>query len=181
MVQLGQRSCLVCCLRAAGKRYTALPMFNPDDHLRGSTALMRCAALGWALAGAALLPQPVLAQAVVQPLPVKSAGMKLNDALGQLARNPQDLEALIAAGRASLELGDVSAAVGFFQRADMLWPGSARVKSGLAGAYALGADPITAIAMFGEAEKSGPIDAERLTDRGLAYDLVGDNQPAPSR
>ena len=159
-------------------------MFDPACHLRGSPALVRSAALlrraavGWALAGAALLAQPVLAQAVIQPLPVKSAGMKLNDALGQLARNPQDLEALIAAGRASLELGDVSAAVGFFQRADMLWPGSARIKSGLAGAYALGADPITAIAMFGDAEKLGPIDAERLTDRALAYDLVGDNQTA---
>ena len=67
--------------------------------------------MGWAVAGAALLPQPVFAQAVVQQVPVKSAGMKLNDALGQLARNPQDLEALIAAGRASLELGDVSALI----------------------------------------------------------------------
>lgn len=159
-------------------------MFNPACHLRGSTALLRCAvllrcaAVGWVLAGAALLTQPVLAQAVVQSLPAKSAGMKLNDALGQLARNPQDLEALIAAGRASLELGDVSAAVGFFQRADMLWPGSARIKSGLAGAYALGADPVTAIALFGDAEKLGPIDAERLADRALAYDLVGDNQTA---
>ena len=145
---------------------------------RGHAALLASAAMGWAMAGAALLPQPVFAQAVVQQVPVKSAGMKLNDALGQLARNPQDLEALIAAGRASLELGDVSAAVGFFQRADMLWPGSARVKSGLAGAYALGADPITAIALFADAEKRGPIDAERLTDRALAYDLVGDNQTA---
>ena len=153
-------------------------MFKPVGRYSGHAALLGSAALGWATIGAALLPQMARAQAVVQPLPVKSAGMKLNDALGQLARNPQDLEALIAAGRASLELGDVQAAIGFFQRADMLWPGSARIKSGLAGAYALGADPITAIGMFGVAEKLGPIDAERLTDRGLAYDLVGDNQTA---
>ena len=144
----------------------------------GFAALLGSAALGWAVIGAVVMPQPVYAETVVQPQAVKSAGMKLNDALGQLARNPQDLEALIAAGRASLELGDVAAAIGFFQRADMLWPGSARIKSGLAGAYALGADPITAIGMFGDAEKLGPIDAERLADRGLAYDLVGDNQTA---
>lgn len=119
-----------------------------------------------------------MADPVVQPLPTQSAGMKLNDALGLLARNPQDLEALIAAGRASLELGDVQAAIGFFQRADTLWPGSVRAKSGLAGAYALGADPITAITMFKEVEKLGPIEAARIADRGLAYDLVGDNQSA---
>ena len=153
-------------------------MFSPAGLYRSHAALLASAALAGAAVAAALLSQPVHAQAVVQQVPVKSAGMKLNDALGQLARNPQDLEALIAAGRASLELGDVSAAVGFFQRADMLWPGSARIKSGLAGAYALGADPITAIGMFADAEKLGPIDAERLTDRGLAYDLVGDNQTA---
>ena len=153
-------------------------MVKSVGRFSGNAALLGSVAFGWALIGAALLAQPVRAQAVVQPLPVKSAGIKLNDALGQLARNPQDLEALIAAGRASLELGDVQAAIGFFQRADMLWPGSARIKSGLAGAYALGADPITAIGMFGAAEKLGPVDSTRLTDRGLAYDLVGDNQTA---
>ena len=147
---------------------------------RSSThpALLAGAALGWALSGALALPQAAWAAPVVQPLPAQSAGMKLNDALNRLARNPQDLEALIAAGRASLELGDVQAAIGFFQRADTLWPGSVRVKAGLAGAYALGADPITAITMFKEVEKLGPIDAARMADRGLAYDLVGDNQTA---
>jgi Flp pilus assembly protein TadD len=153
-------------------------MSKPVGRFSGNPALLASAALGWALIGAVLLPQAASAEPVVQPLPSQSAGMKLNDALGQLARNPQDLEALIAAGRASLELGDVQAAIGFFQRADTLWPGSVRVKAGLAGAYALSADPITAIGMFKEVEKLGPIDAERLSDRGLAYDLVGDNQTA---
>lgn len=131
------------------------------------------------LAGAVLvlvaLPGVVLAAPVVQPLPEQLPGMKLNDALNQLAKNPQDLEALIAAGRASLDLGDVQAAIGFFQRADTLWPGSVRVKTGLAGAYALADDPITAIGLFNEAEKLGPIDPARMADRGLAYDLVGDS------
>jgi len=119
-----------------------------------------------------------VSQPVVQPIPAQSPGMKLNDALGQLARNPQDLEALIAAGRASLELGDVQAAIGFFQRADTLWPGSVRVRSGLAGAHALANDPVAAIEMFNDAEKLGPIDAGGLADRALAYDLVGDPRTA---
>ena len=130
------------------------------------------------LVGAVAVPQAAMAQPVVQPLPAQSPGMRLNEALGQLARNPQDLEALIAAGRASLDLGDVQAAIGFFQRADTLWPGSVRVKAGLAGAFALGADPVTAIPLFDEAARLGPIDAARISDRGLAYDLVGDNQTA---
>ena len=145
--------------------------------------MWRCgAALGWAALATAAAAQQVplspASQPVVQQLPVQSAGMKLNDALNQLARNPQDVEALIAAGRASLELGDVQAAIGFYQRADALWPGSGRVKAGLAGAFAQGDDPITAIELFNQAEKLGPLDAERLADRGLAYDLVGDNQTA---
>ena len=153
-------------------------MFNPAGRSSTHPALLAGAALGWALLGVVAGPAAALADPVVQPLPTQSAGMKLNDALGLLARNPQDLEALIAAGRASLELGDVQAAIGFFQRADTLWPGSVRAKSGLAGAYALGADPITAITMFKEVEKLGPIEAARIADRGLAYDLVGDNQSA---
>ncbi len=119
-----------------------------------------------------------VSQPVIQPVPAQSAAMKLNEAQTQLARNPQDVEALIAAGRASLELGDVQAAISFYQRAEQVWPGSARVKAGLAGAYALGDDPITAIELFNQAEKLGPLDAERWADRGLAYDLVGDNQTA---
>lgn len=121
---------------------------------------------------------PAVSQPVVQPLPTKSAGMRLNDALNKLARNPQDVEALIEAGRASLDLGDVQAAIGFYQRADTLWPGSVRVKAGLAGAYVLSGDPVTAINLFGQAEKLGPLDAAALSDRGLAFDLVGDNQTA---
>lgn len=121
---------------------------------------------------------PAVSQPVVQPLPTKSAGMRLNDALNKLARNPQDVEALIEAGRASLDLGDVQAAIGFYQRANTLWPGSVRVKAGLAGAYVLSGDPVTAINLFAEAERLGPLDAMALSDRGLAYDLVGDNQTA---
>lgn len=138
----------------------------------GAAALVFCAG------GAQGQSAPAVNQPVVQPVPVKSAGMQLNDALNKLARNPQDVEALIEAGRASLDLGDVQAAIGFYQRADTLWPGSVRAKAGLAGAYVLSGDPITGIELFNQAEKLGPLDAGALADRGLAYDLVGDNQTA---
>ena len=147
--------------------------------LRASaTALVLAAIPAHAQVTAPAASQPAISQPVVQPLPTKSPGMRLNDALNKLARNPQDVEALIEAGRASLDLGDVQAAIGFYQRADTLWPGSVRVKAGLAGAYVLSGDPLTAINLFAQAEKLGPLDATALSDRGLAYDLVGDNQTA---
>ena len=116
--------------------------------------------------------------AVVQPLPQKSPGMRLNDALGLLAKNPQDVPALIEAGKASLELGDAQASIGFYQRALQNQPGNAAIKASLAGAYVMAEDPFTAIELFDEAEKAGPIAPERLADRGLAFDLVGDAQTA---
>lgn len=155
------------------------------SHFAGRTSVHAPLLASIALVGG-LVPQPAVAQqsgaqissAVLQQVPTRAAGMRLNDALNLLARNPQNVEALIAAGRASLDLGDVQAAIGFYQRAETLWPGSARIKAGLAGAYTLGEDPVTAIGLFNEAEKLGPIDAERTADRALAYDLVGDNQTA---
>ncbi|MBX9642913.1 MAG: SPOR domain-containing protein, partial [Novosphingobium sp.] len=155
-------------------------MPNPRYRLPRNRALLVGPGLACALVAGAVLAQPApqVSQAVVQPIPSRSPGMKLNDALNKLARDPQDIEALIAAGRASLELGDVQAAIGFFQRADTLWPGSVRVRSGLAGAYVLANDPVTAIEMFNDADKLGPIDAGGLADRALAYDLVGDPRTA---
>ncbi|NCU11849.1 MAG: SPOR domain-containing protein [Sphingomonadaceae bacterium] len=142
-----------------------------------------------ALALALVAPVPVLAQSpqapqastpVVQPLPVKSPGLRLNDALGRLAKNPQDVDALAEAGRASLALGDGQAAIGFYRRALAIQPDNARLKAGLASAYVLSEDPFTAIELFDEAEKAGPIEPALLADRGLAFDLVGDNLTAQS-
>lgn len=140
-------------------------------------AALLCGALGASVAVAQDDEIDVISQPVVQQIP-GSKGMKLNDALGRLARNPQDVDALIGAGRASMEIGDLDAAVGFFQRADRLSPGNAQVKAGLAGAYAQSEDPFSAIPLFAEAEKAGMIDPALLADRGLAYDLVGDNATA---
>jgi Flp pilus assembly protein TadD len=118
-----------------------------------------------------------ISRPVVQPLP-NTTGMTLNDALGRLGRNPRDVQALIDAGNAALAMGDVDAATGFFRRADQISPGNARVKAGLAGAYVRSGNPFDAIPLFQEAERAGALDAALAADRGLAYDLVGDNAAA---
>ena len=118
-----------------------------------------------------------VSQPVVQPLP-GGPGMALNSALGKLARNPRDVTALIEAGKASAAIGDAEAAMGFFRRADQLQPTNANVKAGLAGAMVLAEDPYSAIPLFETAERIGPIDPRLLSERGLAYDLVGDNELA---
>ena len=125
-------------------------------------------------------PSAVLAQVsqpVVQGVP-GAEGMSLNEALGRLARNPRDVPALLDAGRAAAAMGDYDAAIGFYQRADQLAPGNARVKAGLAGAMVRNENPFDAIPLFVEAEKVGAADAAFAGDRALAFDLVGDNQTA---
>lgn len=148
---------------------------------RLSSATILALSLSWpvtALAQQSSVPQ--VAVPVVQSVPQKAPGLRLNDALNQLARNPQDVNALGEAGQASLELGDGQAAIGFYRRALTIQPGNALLKAGLAGAYVLSEDPFSAIELFDEAEKAGPIDPARLADRGLAFDLVGDSVTAQS-
>lgn len=118
-----------------------------------------------------------VSQPVVQQLP-GGPGMQLNAALSKLARNPRDVGALIEAGKASAAIGDAEAAMGFYRRADQLQPGNANIKAGLAGAMVLAEDPFAAIPLFEAAERIGPLDPRLLSERGLAYDLVGDNELA---
>ena len=144
---------LTLCATMAAVAYAAPPVGNPDDDI------------------------DEISSPVVQQVPGEGS-MKLNAALGRLGRDPRDVVALIDAGKAALEMGDVEAAVGFYQRANTLSPGNPKVKAGLAGAYVRNGDPFTAIPLFVEAEAAGPIEPMLLSERGLAYDLVGDNQAA---
>lgn len=134
-----------------------------------------------ALAGLAAAPLPALAQstsrAVVQALPGPES-QALNSALSRLGRNPKDVVALIDAGNAALAMGDVDAAVGFFANADSIQPNSPRVRAGLAAALVQNGNPYDAIPLFTEAEGAGGMDPRLNADRGLAYDLVGDNATA---
>jgi len=138
---------------------------------------MRALALGgcgW-LAASAL--SPAYAQPVVQPLPGPEA-QRLSEALRALGQDPQSLSALIAAGEASLALQDVDAANGFFRRAEAVSPGDGRIKAGLAAALVQRRQPAEALRLFAEAEQVGALPVNYIAERGLAYDLVGDNARA---
>jgi Flp pilus assembly protein TadD len=120
-------------------------------------------------------------QPVIQsdaPAGLNSDSINLNAALTRLGRNPRDGQALIDAGQAALAIGDVDAAVGFFNRADQVTPGNSTVKLGLARALVRKGNPFDAIPLFEVAERSGPLGTAAALDRGLAYDLVADNASA---
>lgn len=143
------------------------------------------AALACALAGAfSLVPGAVLAQSapvvsrpVVQATPGADT-QTLNAALARLGRDPRDVGALIDAGDAARRLGDFEAALGFYRRGDAISPGNPRIKAGQASALMLSGDPVAAIPVFAEAERAGVRPQAIASDRGLAYDLVGDNVTA---
>ncbi len=134
--------------------------------------------MGGALALA--LPTAGLGQTrgeIVQPLPPPASG-HLSEALRELATNPENLDALLKAGKASLELGDVDAAVGFFIRADALPGVKGRAKAGLGAAQIQKKRPVDALQLFQQAQAEGATLDSFAGDVGLAYDLVGDNARA---
>ena len=135
------------------------------------------ASIAGLIGGTSFLPASVSAQAVVQPLPPRAAG-DLNDALRRLARSPRDLSALLDAGEASLAVGDLDAAIGFFVRGQDVAPENGRVMLGLARCFTLQRRPVEALRLFAEAEQAGIAESEMAADRGLAFDLVGDNASA---
>lgn len=98
--------------------------------------------------------------------------------LRMLAANPRDLTSLTGAGRAALMVGDPEAALGFFARAEDIAPRNGRIKAGLASALVQMEQPRAALKLFDEAVTLGVPEAEIAGDRGLAYDLRGDNRHA---
>jgi Flp pilus assembly protein TadD len=107
-----------------------------------------------------------------------SAADRLSSYLRELSSNPNSLPALIGAGQASLGVGDGNAALGFFARADEQAPRNGQVKAGLARALLMVDNPRDALRMFNAATDLGVPEAEIAGDRGLAYDLRGDQKRA---
>ncbi len=134
-------------------------------------ALLACTGLG------AVSAQEAVNREIVQPTQ-SSEVERLNTALHELARNPQDVVALIEAGNAAIQLDDLDAALGFYGRAQELSPGNAEAKMGLAVVYLHSSRPIESLRLFADAEQSGADSEQMAGDRGLAYDLVGDNSQA---
>ncbi|WP_170841959.1 SPOR domain-containing protein [Sphingomonas gellani] len=127
-----------------------------------------------------LLCSPAVArgQAVVQPLPGSTDADRLADTMRRLAVSPNNVEALLDAGELSLKIDDLSGAASLFARADKVDPRSARAKAGMATILVRAERPGEALRYFQQAEAFGIAPSRIAADRGLAYDLVGQQDRA---
>jgi tetratricopeptide (TPR) repeat protein len=114
------------------------------------------------------------APATVMSVAPESPGTALSRHIRVLASSPRDFNALIGAGKAALELGDVQAAAGFFGRAEEVNPNAPAAKAGLGAAMANMGDADGAIFYFDQATRLGASALAIALDRGLARDLNGD-------
>jgi Flp pilus assembly protein TadD len=132
-----------------------------------------------AVVGAVLAGVPAIADAQVS---VGGRAEAPSDALARnmkvLSTSPNNFDALIGAGRASLSLGDSQAAAGFFGRAEEVWPASPLPQAGMGAALAIEGDGAAALQYFARATQRGATQVMIGADRGLAYDLVGQHAQA---
>jgi Flp pilus assembly protein TadD len=117
------------------------------------------------------VPSAAVAQAI--PVYAESAGDALARSVRTLADHPKDFQALVAAGKAALELGDAQAAAGFFGRAQDVNANSPLPFEGMGAALVATGDPQGALTYFAKAQQLGASAASLGCDRGLAYDLLG--------
>lgn len=145
----------------------------------------------WAVASGLLLAAtshaaPALAWQVTPPDAATKAAMDkrtsarttLASALGRIAANANDSTALLDAGRASIALEDYRAALGFLLRAERAAPRDGAVKAALGSAMVHLENPTRALDYFGEAQLLGAPERTLLADRGLARDLLGQQDAA---
>jgi tetratricopeptide (TPR) repeat protein len=139
--------------------------------------LMHLGGLILACAGCALATTPAAAQGSYSQFD-ESATAALARYVRNLAADPTDFTSLIGAGRAALVLGDAEAAAGFFARADAVNPNSPLPQAGMGGVSVLKDNPQAALPYFERAVQLGATLATIGCDRGLAYDLLGDQGKA---
>ncbi|XUU59400.1 SPOR domain-containing protein [Erythrobacter sp. HA6-11] len=140
---------------------------------RFSVGVLAC---GLAFAGAPVLAfqDESVSREVVQAVPSAQV-QALNIALRRLAVNGRNLDALNDAGNAALALGDMEAALGFFRRAINVSSSDLDANIGMASVYMRSQRPTEALQYFAAAERAGADMGLIASDRGLAYDLLGDN------
>ncbi len=102
----------------------------------------------------------------------------LTAALTRIAASGSDVAALAQAGRAALALGDPRAALGFLARAEQLAPRDPVIKAALGAVMVQLEDPQQAMRFFESAIALGGLERAYLADRGLAFDLLGDQPRA---
>jgi Flp pilus assembly protein TadD len=145
---------------------------------------MACALGALLLSGTGLAP--VQAMQVTPPDAATKAAMQkrtaartlLSSSLARIASNNSDTSALLDAGRASIDLEDYRAAVGFLVRAEQANPRDGAVKAALGSAMVHMENPTRALDYFGEAQLLGASERLFLADRGLARDLLGQQDAA---
>ena len=95
-----------------------------------------------------------------------------------LASDPKDFDSLVGAGKAALALGDAQAAAGFFARADEVNPQSPLPQAGMGAVSVANGEPHAALPYFKRAQQLGAPVVSFACDRGLAYDLMGQQAQA---
>lgn len=123
--------------------------------------------------------QPAPSVQTVQSVPDENSSVeRLGRYIRILASSPRDLDSLLGAGQAALDVGDANAALGFFARAEQVSPSNGRAKAGLGSSLVMIERPDDALRLFSEAVSMGVPEALVARDRGLAYDLRGDYRRA---
>jgi Flp pilus assembly protein TadD len=143
----------------------------------GLMTYSRALALLLASAGMALAVAPSTALAQAVPHYDESPSDALARNVKILADSPKDFTALVGAGKAALQLGETQAAAGFFGRAEEVSPRSPLPQAGMGAALTATGDPQGALTYFAKALHYGATVSGIGADRGLAYDLLG-NQVA---
>jgi tetratricopeptide (TPR) repeat protein len=142
------------------------------------------------LAAATLLPQAASAQYIggrppeAPPAPLAGTLETPEAALARnvrlIAINPRNYDAQLAAGRAALRLGDPQAAIGFFGRAEEINAAHWAPKAGQGSALAQMGEAQAALGLFEQAQSLGATQNLVALDRGLAFDLLGQQAQAQS-
>jgi Flp pilus assembly protein TadD len=143
--------------------------------MRGSLQFRLAGAL--AACACALVAAPTAAQGSYSPYD-ESPATALARYVRTLASHPTDFQSLIGAGKSALELGDAQAAAGFFARADEANPRSPLPQAGMGAVSVANGAPQTALPYFQRAQQLGAPLASFACDRGLAYDLLGQQAQA---
>jgi tetratricopeptide (TPR) repeat protein len=142
------------------------------SHISFVGALCACAA-----GLATMVAAPASAQGSYSPYDETPAAA-LARYVRALADDPKDFNSLIGAGRAALALGDTQAAAGFFARADAVNPQSPLPQAGMGAVQTASGDAKAAMPYFTRAQQLGASQTVLGCDRGLAYDLLGQQAKA---
>jgi tetratricopeptide (TPR) repeat protein len=137
---------------------------------------VRVAAAILAGVGAVLGSAPKVSAQV--PVYAESPADALARSVRILATSPKDFRALVAAGKASLDLGDAQSAAGFYARAAEVNSNNPAAQAGMGAALVASGDPQASLSYFARAQQLGADVSTFACDRGLAYDLLGQQEQA---